>query len=81
MIIYRAMSKEEKDRTILFNRPDFKKRFKWFSQNLTFLLERVRDGKFNNSKHIPGRYAHVLMFYWDEKKSDFQFYFLFNEPN
>ena len=70
--IYRAMCLEEHDKTIANGRASFDtKRFKWFSHNLSFILERVRDGKFNNSNFKPDRYIHVLEFDWLDDKCDY----------
>ena len=69
MIIYRAMCKEEADRTTRV--PDWSmKRFKWFSPNLDWIKSRVLDGKFNNSRHKP-KYDYLCEFEWDGLKSDF----------
>lgn len=62
MILYRAMCKEERDLTIENNRLSFKKRYKWFSQDLEWIKLRVMDGCFNNSKFKPGRYKYLLKF-------------------
>lgn len=63
MIIYRAMCTEEFSRTVASGKPDFSKsRFKWFSPSLEFIKTRVRDGKFNNSRHCPDRYVKLLAF-------------------
>ena len=72
MVIYRAMCEIEYKRTMSNGRPDFNKRFKWFSYNLDFIKSRVQDGCFNNSKHKPDRYARLLAFKIDDlDKSDF----------
>lgn len=70
MIIYRAMCKEEYERTIERGSPDFYKRYKWFSPNLDWINSRVRDGKFNNSKFKQGAYDYVVTFEWDGEKAD-----------
>lgn len=71
MIIYRAMCKEELEKTVGSGRPDFKKRFKWFSHNLEWVKSRVMGGEFNNSKFAKGRYDYLCKFEWDGKKADF----------
>lgn len=72
MYIYRAMCEAEAERTLANGRPDFLRRFKWFSPNLAFIKARVQDGKFNNSKNKPERYTRLLMFKTDDiHKSDF----------
>ena len=71
MKVYRAMCKEERDNTIKNKSPDFKKRFKWFATNLDFIYNRVKDGKFNNSKFKKGAYDYILVFEADTSKADF----------
>ncbi|EQA7786879.1 hypothetical protein ACX818_001473 [Acinetobacter baumannii] len=39
----------------------WKKKFKWFTDNPKF-LERVADGRFNNSKFDWGRYDYLLIY-------------------
>lgn len=71
MIIYRAMSEEEFQQTVRYGKPDWSmKKCKWFSPNLDFVMERVRDGKFNNSNHCPERYTRIIEFDADISKSD-----------
>lgn len=70
MLIYRAMCKEEYNRTIKYKIPDFRNRFKWFSTNLEFILTRVQDGKFNNSKYKQNRYDYILEFECDGTQAD-----------
>lgn len=38
----------------------WKSKFKWFSPNKEFVLNRVRDGKFNNSNFDNRRYTHLV---------------------
>lgn len=71
MKIYRAMGTDELNKTIHLGRPDFLKRFKWFSPNLQWIHTRVRDGKFNNSKFKQDRYEHICEFEWDGNNMDF----------
>lgn len=66
MIIYRAMCHEEAVKTLANGRPDFLKRFKWFSDDLEFVKTRVQDGSFNNSKHKPNRYTRIFEFWIDD---------------
>ena len=62
MIIYRAMCDEEAEKTLRNSRPDFLRKFKWFSHNLDFIKGRVQGGGFNNSKYKPERYSRLLSF-------------------
>lgn len=63
MIIYRAMCEEEYLNTIKYKKPDFSlKRFKWFSPSLEFIITRVKDGSFNNSRHCKNRYKYIMSF-------------------
>ena len=71
MKIYRAMCKEEFDKTLSSGRPDFLRRFKWFSPNIEWVYSRVKDGKFNNSQFKKDRYEYVCEFEWDGKCADF----------
>lgn len=72
MIIYRAMCDEEATKTLNKGRPDFLRKFKWFSPNLNFIKERVQGGNFNNSKYKTDRYTRLLAFETDDiSKSDF----------
>lgn len=56
------MSKEEAEKTVRDKEIQFIRRFKWFAPSLTFVKNRVRDGKFNNSKFATERYTHLLKF-------------------
>lgn len=68
MIVFRAMCDAEYKNTIKSGEADFsKKRFKWFSQNINFITDRVKDGKFNNSKFCKGRYDRIVEFFIDDK--------------
>lgn len=59
MILYRAMCKEERSR-ISENVPlSWESKNKWFGTK-EFVLNRVRDGKFNNSTFVADRYLHVV---------------------
>ncbi len=60
MIIYRAMCEEEYLNTLKKGAPDFLKRKKWFTPNKDF-LNRVLDGKFNNSS-FKDKYTHLVVF-------------------
>ena len=63
MKVFRAMCEKEYELTLASGKPDFSKsRFKWFSPHLDFILKRVRDGSFNNSRHCNDRYVKVLEF-------------------
>ena len=56
MILYRAMCKEEYDNVSDKHPLSWKSKCKWFSENLSFIQDRVLDKKFNNSKFKPDRY-------------------------
>lgn len=66
------MCAEELTKTKLYKRPHFIKRYKWFSQDLDFILNRVKDGKFNNSYYIKDRYKFICSFEWDGENSDWK---------
>ena len=60
MKLYRAMSEQEFN-NVTNDRPFvWKSKFKWFSPNKEFVLNRVRDGKFNNSNFDNRRYTHLV---------------------
>ena len=60
MKLYRAMSEQEFN-NVTNDRPfAWKGKFKWFSPNKEFVLNRVRDGKFNNSNFDNRRYTHLV---------------------
>ena len=61
MILYRAMCNEEANDMIKFKSLTFKNRFKWFGTE-EFVNSRVRDGHFNNSKYVSGRYSRLFKF-------------------
>ena len=72
MIVYRAMCEEEAEITLKNGRPNFMRRFKWFSPNLDFIKGRVQSGSFNNSKYKPERYSRLLSFWVEDlASSDF----------
>lgn len=50
------MCKEEFQNTT-DNRFSWNSRFKWFSSDKDFIVNRVKDGKFNNSRFIADRYS------------------------
>ena len=56
------MCPDELKETINNGSPSFHKRFKWFSDNIEFITNRVKDGQFNNSKYVEDRYKHIVMF-------------------
>jgi len=60
--LYRVMCEDEALKTIANGRPNFIKRFKWFSDSLSFIKDRVQDGRFNNSGFVSGRYSRVFEF-------------------
>ena len=60
MKLYRMMSEKEFD-NVTNDRPfAWKRKFKWFSPNQEFVLNRVRDGNFNNSNFCHNRYTHLV---------------------
>jgi len=67
MIVYRAMSKKERDLTLEHNDFAFDKKRKYFSFNLDWIKSRVMDGNFNNSKFKTERYKHLLKFEIDDE--------------
>lgn len=70
MKVYRAMCEAEFYATMKSGKPTFKRKVKWFSPSLEFILSRVRDGKFNNSKWCPWRYEYVIEFEAEVEKAD-----------
>lgn len=62
VIMYRAMCSDECADSIKSGKASFKKRFKWFSDDLEFVCSRVRDGRFNNSQFKPNAYKYVIAF-------------------
>ena len=63
MIIYRAMCPEEATETLKNQKPVFRKRFKWFSDDLSFIRDRVKDGRFAHSQFKIEPYFVILKFY------------------
>lgn len=60
MKLYRLMSEKEFN-SISPDKPfSWKGKFKWFSPNKDFILNRVKDGKFNNSNFDNKRYTHLV---------------------
>jgi hypothetical protein len=68
MIVFRAMSEKEFLLTLEYERPIFIKKFKWFSEDKNFIINRVCDGKFNNSSFCKNRYTHIVKFIADGKR-------------
>lgn len=62
---YRAMCEEEYTKTSPTSL-SFLRRFKWLGTK-EFVLSRVMDGSFNNSKHKRGKYEHLVSVSFDEK--------------
>jgi len=62
MIIYRACCLEEYNKHLKLEAPPLCKRFIFFSQNLEHIQKRVRDGKFNNSGLVSGKYDFVVTY-------------------
>ena len=61
MKLYRAMCDKELEETLKYSKPAFNKRFKWFSTQ-EFVINRVQDGKFNNSSFSTNRYKNLVEF-------------------
>ena len=57
--------KEFRD-TLRHNKLSWNSKFKWFGTE-DFVLSRVRDGKFNNSKFVSDRYANLVEFEFSEE--------------
>ncbi len=68
MLIYRVMNLEEFDETMKYKSFSFLKRFKWFSVDIIWIRNRVRDGRFNNSNFKKDRYKHLLYFDIDDNE-------------
>lgn len=67
MKLYRAMCKEEfKGRCAKHPFSFSKGKFKWFSDNLDFVTNRVKDGKFNNSKFKKDAYNVLVEYVVDD---------------
>ena len=64
------MCSSEFQKTKLYKKPHFIKRYKWFSSNLDFIINRVLDGKFNNSNYDNSKYEKVCSFEWDGNNFD-----------
>lgn len=62
MTLYRAMCEEEAATTLRAGKPQFLRRLKWFSPDLSLIRGRVQDGRFNNSRFVPERYVTLLGF-------------------
>lgn len=59
MIVYRLMCKDEAD-GICENFPlSWNSKHKWFTDDINF-LNRVADGRFNNSAHRDNMYTHLV---------------------
>lgn len=69
--LYRAMNKQELDATLNSGWLQFNRnKEKCFTEDLSFITNRVKDGNFNNSKFIKGRYEHILKFKFNIEDSD-----------
>ena len=75
MKLFRAMCQEE-FQDMSNNTLSWNSRFKWFSPDINFIQNRVRDGKFNNSNFCNDRYAILVAIDIDNtepfKKSNFE---------
>ena len=60
MKLYRMMSKKEFDSVSSTSPFSWRSKCKWFTDNKDFILSRVTDGKFNNSKFKKDRYTHLV---------------------
>lgn len=62
-VIYRAMCDVELiGRCVDYPFSFSKGKYKWFSDDLDFIKQRVRDGVFNNSKFKSGAYKNIVKF-------------------
>ncbi len=61
MILYRAMCPEEFSQVSEHSPLAQNSKFKWFGTE-DFVNTRVKDGKFNNSKHCPDRYKYLVTY-------------------
>ena len=69
MKLYRLMSEKEFN-SISPDRPfSWKGKFKWFSPNKDFILNRVKDGKFNNSNFDNMRYTHLAEYVVEDDRN------------
>lgn len=64
MKLYRAMCEKEFQDTTRHNMLSWNSKYKWFGTK-EFVFGRVKDGTFNNSKFVVGRYKHVVEFDFD----------------
>lgn len=62
IILYRAMSQEEADKTLQDQIPTFNSRYKFFSQDLAFIKNRVKDGSFAHSNFKVEPYLVILKY-------------------
>lgn len=60
--LYRVMCQAEYDDVSPDTPFAWHSKNKWFTDNLTFIQERVLDGKFNNSNHKPDRFTHLVKY-------------------
>lgn len=68
MKLYRMMSKKEFDTLSSTSPFSWKGKCKWFTDNKDFILSRVTDGKFNNSKFKKDRYTHLVEYIVEDDK-------------
>ena len=61
MILYRAMCDEEYENISNRTPLSWNSKNKWFGTK-EFVLNRVRDGSFNNSKFVSDRYKHIVQY-------------------
>ena len=69
MRLYRLMSKPEFDSVSEDHPFSWNSKFKWFSPNKDFILNRVKDGKFNNSNFDNKRYTHLVEYAIDDYRN------------
>ena len=62
LTVFCAMCPEEYQKTIATNKFSWKTRHKFFSENLDFIINRVRDGKFSHSAFKTDKYKHLVKF-------------------
>lgn len=65
MRIFRAMCDAEANSMLQSGKLSFNSKFKWFGTK-EFVESRVKDGKFNNSRFVPDRYARLFEFEVDD---------------
>lgn len=62
MILYRAMCKDEFKKVDILNPFNWNSKTKFFSPSIDFIYNRVKDGKFNNSKFKSNKYDFIVKY-------------------